>query len=47
MCLVLCGATLTNCDTKAATVIVANPIDAVNDGPTTVATAATPTIVQT
>ncbi|RKS12915.1 gliding motility-associated C-terminal domain-containing protein [Flavobacterium sp. 120] len=40
------GANPANCDTATATVVVANPIDAVNDGPTTVATAATPTTVQ-
>ncbi|MEC4003025.1 DUF11 domain-containing protein, partial [Flavobacterium sp. SUN052] len=40
------GATPANCDTATATVVVANPIDAVNDGPTTVATSATPTTVQ-
>jgi hypothetical protein len=32
------GVRLSNCDTATATVIVSNPIDAVNDGPTTVAT---------
>ncbi|WP_298392700.1 DUF11 domain-containing protein, partial [Flavobacterium sp.] len=31
------GATPANCDTAVATVVVANPIDAVNDGPVTVA----------
>jgi hypothetical protein len=40
------GATPANCDTATATVVVSNPIDAVNDGPTTAATGATPTIVQ-
>jgi hypothetical protein len=34
-----------NCD-NTATVVVLNPIDAVNDGPTTIASATTPVTVQ-
>ncbi|WP_347752960.1 Ig-like domain-containing protein [Flavobacterium sp. T-16] len=35
-----------NCDIATATVVVFNPIDAVNDGPTTIASATTPVTVQ-
>jgi hypothetical protein len=35
-----------NCDNATATVVVLNPIDAVNDGPTTIASATTPVTVQ-
>ncbi|MFV8334443.1 hypothetical protein ACNQGK_15020, partial [Flavobacterium sp. GSP14] len=34
-----------NCDNATATVVVFNPIDAVNDGPVTVASATTPTVI--